>query len=298
MIKSLDSLFSHVKSGNKKTIAVAAAEDYDVIKIVNDCNELDLADFILVGDKEKIVKIAEENGLSIDCEIIHVTEHSLAAERAVKLVKEKTANVIMKGLLHTGTFLKAVLNKETGLNKGKLISQISVFDKVYGEGLQLLTDCAMIIQPSLEEKMQLIENAVELALKLGYKIPKVAVLSALEIVNPSIPDTIDAAILSKMAERGQIKNAIVDGPFALDNAISPEAAKHKNIKGEVAGNADILLVPNLQVGNVLTKSLVYYAGRKVAAAVMGGTAPVVMTSRTDTIENKILSIALAIYISD
>jgi len=203
----------------------------------------------------------------------------------------------MKGLLHTGTFLKAVLNKEKGLNRGKLISQISIFDKEFGDGLQLLTDCAMAIQPSLDEKKQIIENAVELALRLGYVKPKVAVLSALEVVNPEIADTVDAAILSKMSDREQIKNAIVDGPFALDNAISPEAAKHKGIKGEVAGQADIILAPNLQVGNVLTKALTYYAHMDVAAAVMGAAAPIIMTSRTDTVKNKLLSIALASYIS-
>ncbi|MCR4429627.1 MAG: bifunctional enoyl-CoA hydratase/phosphate acetyltransferase [Tepidanaerobacteraceae bacterium] len=298
MIKSIDSLIANVKSKDKKTIAIAAAEDYDVVKIVNECKAMNLADFILVGDRKKIIKIADQNEIKIDAEIIDLNDHALAAEMAVNLVKQKNANVIMKGLLHTGTFLKAVLNKETGLNKGSLISQISVYDKIEGEGLQLLTDCVISIQPTLEQKMQIIENAVECARKLGIDKPKVAVLSCLEIVNPEIPDTLDAAILSKMADRGQIKNCIVDGPFALDNAVSIEAARHKNINSEVAGNADILLVPNLQVGNVLTKALVYFAKMRVAAAIMGAAAPIVMTSRTDTIDNKILSIALAIYLSD
>ncbi len=298
MIKSIGSIISHVKSENKKTIAVAAAEDYDVVRIVSECNKMDLADFILVGDEEKIIKIAKENYIKLDCEIINIKENFLAAKKVVELTRQKKANVIMKGLLQSSQFLKAVLNKETGLNKGKLISQISVYDKINGEGLQLLTDCAISIQPTLEEKKQIVENAVEFARKLGITTPRVAILSALETVNPAISDTIDAAVLSKMAERGQIKNAIVDGPFALDNAICIEAAKHKNISGKVAGNADILLVPNLQVGNVLTKALVFFARRKVAAAVIGAAAPIVMTSRTDTIDNKILSIALALYTAD
>ena len=259
---------------------------------------MDLADFILVGDEEKIIKIAKENYIKLDCEIINIKENFLAAKKVVELTRQKKANVIMKGLLQSSQFLKAVLNKETGLNKGKLISQISVYDKINGEGLQLLTDCAISIQPTLEEKKQIVENAVEFARKIGITTPRVAILSALETVNPAISDTIDAAVLSKMAERGQIKNAIVDGPFALDNAICIEAAKHKNISGKVAGNADILLVPNLQVGNVLTKALVFFARRKVAAAVIGAAAPIVMTSRTDTIDNKILSIALALYTAD
>ena len=298
MIKSIGSIISHVQSENKKTIAVAAAEDYDVVRIVSECNKMDLADFILVGDEEKIIKIAKENYIKLDCEIINIKENFLAAKKVVELTRQKKANVIMKGLLQSSQFLKAVLNKETGLNKGKLISQISVYDKINGEGLQLLTDCAISIQPTLEEKKQIVENAVEFARKIGITTPRVAILSALETVNPAISDTIDAAVLSKMAERGQIKNAIVDGPFALDNAICIEAAKHKNISGKVAGNADILLVPNLQVGNVLTKALVFFARRKVAAAVIGAAAPIVMTSRTDTIDNKILSIALALYTAD
>ncbi len=298
MLKNLDHLFDEVKGGKKKKIAVAAAEDLDVLKIVDQSMKMGLADFILIGDADKINNMAVENGYNLDLEIIHRPDHKSAAEKAVETVRQGKAGAVMKGLLHTGTFLKAVLNKDTGLNRGKLISQISVYDKEYGgEGLQLLTDCAMSIQPDLAEKKQIIENAVELALKLGYDKPRVALLSAVEVVNPAIPDTLDAAILSKMGDRGQIKNCVVDGPFALDNAISPEAAMHKKIAGEVAGNADVLVVPNLQVGNVLTKSLVYFAGKKVAAAVMGAGAPIVMTSRTDTIENKLLSVALANYIS-
>jgi phosphate butyryltransferase len=215
----------------------------------------------------------------------------------VEFIVKGEADIIMKGLLHTSTFLKSVLNKENGLNAGRLISQISVFDKEFGEGLQLLTDCAMAIQPNLDEKKQIIENAVSLARKIGYKKPRVALLSALEIINPTIQDTVEAAILSKMGDRDQIKNAVIDGPFALDNAISLEAAEHKGIKSEVAGKADILVAPNLQVGNVLTKALTYYAHKDVAAAVMGAKIPIIMTSRTDMIKNKLLSVALASYIS-
>jgi len=298
MIKNIDSIITHVKNNEKKTIAVAAAEDYDVVAIVNECKKMNLADFILVGDKKKITELANQNGINLDSEIIDIKDHALAAQKVVDLKKQNDAHVIMKGLLHTSTFLKAVLNKETGLNKGRLISQVSIYDRIDGKGLQLLTDCVISIQPTLEQKKQIIENAVECARKLGIPKPKVAVLSAVEVVNPDIPDTLDAAILSKMADRGQIKNCIVDGPFALDNALSVEAARHKNINSEVAGNADILLVPNLLVGNVLTKALVFYAKMKVAAAVMGVDAPIVMTSRTDTIENKILSIALALYLAD
>ena len=297
MIKDLKDLIEQVKSREKRKIVVAAAEDLDVLEVVEEVKKLELAEFILVGDKEKIEKIAADNNKKLLCEVIHETDHKKAAEKAVELVVKGEAGAIMKGLLHTGTFLKAVLNKEKGLNRGKLVSQISVFDKESGEGLQLLTDCAMAIQPSLDEKKQIIENAVALALKLGYDKPKVALLSALEVVNPVINDTLEAAILSKMGDRGQIKNAIIDGPLALDNAISIESAKHKGIEGVVAGQADILVAPNLQVGNVLTKALTYYAHKDVAAAVIGAGAPVIMTSRADSVKNKVLSVALASYIS-
>lgn len=299
MIKTLDEIFEKVKDRPTRTIAVAVAEDSDVVSVVKKSYEMDLANFILIGDTDKIKELAKESNLDLSkTELIHELDHKLAAEKAVELAREKKADAIMKGNLHTSVFLRAVLNKEKGLRKGNLISQVSVYERFYGQGLQLLTDCAMSIEPTLEEKKSIIENAIELAIKLGCEKPKVALLSAVEVVNPAIPDTMEAAILSKMGDRGQIKNAVIDGPFALDNAVSVEAAKHKGIEGNVAGNADILVAPNLQVGNTLHKSLVYFSKIRVAAAVMGTTAPLVMTSRTDTIDSKLLSIALAAYTTD
>ncbi len=298
MIDNLDDLFDAIQKNEPKKIVIATAEEEGIISLVKDCVKRGIAEFILVGDKEKIRALLDCQ--DIDYKTLEITDrpdHREAAEEAVKLVKDGKANVIMKGDLHTSTFLKAILDKEKGLRKGGLISQITVCEKMDGHGLQMLTDCAMNISPDLVEKKQIIQNAVELAVKLGYEKPRVAVLSALEAVNPAIPDTVDAAILSKMADRGQIKNAIIDGPFALDNAISVSAARQKNIEGDVAGKADILLMPNLQVGNALHKALTYYAQKRIAAAIMGTTAPIVMTSRTDSIDTKLLSVALATYIS-
>lgn len=299
MIKRIDELIERLQTKKPKRIAVASAEDQDVMDIVKKSSEKGLARFILIGDENRINELATSNEISSEIvDIINAKSHEESAKKTISLAMENKCDVVMKGNLHTATFLRAVLDKESGFRKGNLISQISVYDKFYGEGLQLLTDCAMSIFPTIEEKKNIIENAVELAIKLGYDRPKVALLSALELVNPKMQDTIDAAVLSKMADRGQIKNAIVDGPFALDNAISPEAAEHKGIESVVAGQADILVAPNLQVGNVLTKALVYFAKCNVAAAIMGTAKPIVMTSRTDTVENKLLSIALALYISD
>jgi phosphate butyryltransferase len=281
-----------------RKIAVACAEDAAVIEVIKQAMELGYAEFILVGDQAKIKDLLEEQRLDLrDFEILDEKNHGLAAEKAVGLVVDKKANVVMKGELHTATYLKAVLNKEKGLRTGNLVSEITLYDKEDGDGIRMVTDCAMSITPTLDEKRQIIENAVDLALKIGYEKPRVAVLSAVEVVNPAIPDTLDAAILSKMADRGQIKHAFVDGPFALDNAISLSAARQKKLGGEVAGQADILLVPNLQVGNALRKSLTYIAHKTVAVAIMGVAAPVVMFSRSDSTETKLLSIALSAYIS-
>ncbi|MFA6506122.1 MAG: bifunctional enoyl-CoA hydratase/phosphate acetyltransferase [Treponemataceae bacterium] len=293
MIKNFDELLKKVAEGERKTIGVACAEDMEIVEVVRRCESF--ADFILVGDKQKILKLFSESGPAFAGEIIDESDNRKAAERAVQLVKEKKVQTLMKGLVQSGTFLKAILNKEKGLNEGKLISQVSVFEKDSG-GFFFLTDCAIAVKPTLDEKRQIIENAVDLARRLGYDIPKVAVLAAVETVNPDMPETLDAAALSKMAERGQIKNAIVDGPLALDNAVDAAAAKHKGIGGSVAGNADILLVPDLLSGNMLTKALTYIAKKRVAAAMMGVGVPVVFTSRAESIENKILTIALSALI--
>lgn len=298
MILSLNDLYDAVKEKATKKIAIATPEDEGIIKLVKNSLELGIAEFILVGDAAKISDLLCKEGLDDTAfDIHHADSHKAAAEKAVSLVVEGKATVLMKGELHTSVFLKAVLDKERGLRYGNLISQITVTGKVEGEGLLFFTDCAMNIAPTLEEKEQIIENAVGLAIRLGYDKPRVAVLSAVELVNPAMPDTLDAAVLSKMADRGQIEHAIVDGPFALDNAISVTAARQKKIGGEVAGRADIVLVPNLQVGNVIHKGLTYLANKKTGAAVMGARVPIVMTSRADTIDTKLYSIAIATYIS-
>jgi phosphate butyryltransferase len=295
MIRNFEELLKAVQKAQRSTVAVASAEDSDVIQVVSQCSAF--ADFILIGDAKKIESLIKESKTNIAAEIINISDHAAAAGKAVELIKSGKAQNLMKGLLHTSVFLKAILNKETGLNKGRLISQISVYEKPDRSGFQLLTDCAVNIAPLLPEKKQIIENAVEIAQALGYEKPKVAVLAALEAVNPDMPTTLDAAALTVMAQRGQIKNAIVDGPLAFDNAVDTAAARHKGIGGPVAGNADILMVPNLEVGNMLTKALVFWAKKQVAAAMPGVDTPVICTSRTESIENKVLTVALSTYLA-
>lgn len=297
MIKNFEHLIQLAKEKDSKKVAVVAADDLEVLEVIAKAEELNLADFILVGDADKIKKIIEENGLNIKSEVTDESDHKKAADLAVDLVVQGRAGALMKGMLHSSVFLKAILNKEKGLNTGKHITQISVLEKENQEGLMFITDCAITVNPDLLGKKEVLENAVELAHKLGYETPKVAVLASLEVVNPEMQDTIDAAVLSKMAERGQIKGCVVDGPFAFDNAVSVEAAKQKGISSPVAGNADIIVVPNLTVGNTLTKSITYIAKKTVVAATVGAAIPIVFTSRTESLEGKLLSIALAAYTS-
>jgi phosphate butyryltransferase len=297
IIKNFDHLLKLVKQKGKKKVAVISAEELDLLRVVSKAEEMGLAKFILLGDAVEIKKIIAENNLAINAEIVEEKDHKKAADKAVDLVVSGEADILMKGMLQSGIFLKAVLNKEKGLNIGKQITQISVIEKENKNGLQMITDCAIAMNPNLMDKKMILENAVELAHKLGYENPKVAVLAAVEVINPAMPDTIDAAALSKMSERGQIEGCIVDGPFALDNIISMESAAHKGIKGPVAGNADIILVPNLSVGNTLSKAITFFAKRQVPSVTMGVAVPIVFTSRTEHMDGKLLSIAMANYLS-
>ena len=301
MINSFDELIAAVKKQPKKKIAIVSPEGSTVIKLVKQALEAGLADFILVGDEEKIKSMSADAGFDSNLiNIINIADQREAAEEAVRLVLAGSAHAIMKGNLPTATFMRAILDKQNGLNDNKIISEITLYEKIVepsGGGFRFLTDCAINVQPTLDEKKQIIENAVSLAHKLGNPLPKVAVISAVEVVNPFMPDTIEAAALSKMADRGQITGCLIDGPLAFDNAISVEAAEYKKVGGGVAGQADILMMPNLLSANPLRKCLVYYTRQRIATALMGAKAPVIITSRTDSAETMLLTIVLAAYIS-
>jgi phosphate butyryltransferase len=296
-VRNFQHLLELAKEKPTKKIAVVAADDAEVLEVVEKAESIDLAEFILIGDSTKINVITTENGWNLKAEIIDEKDHKEAAEKAVELVRNGQAGTLMKGMLHSSVFLKAVLNKEKGLSIGKHITQISVLEKENDGGFLFITDCAITVNPDLMGKKEVLENAVDLAHKLGNEMPKVAVLAALEVINPDMQETIDAAVLSKMADRKQIKGCIVDGPLALDNAVSSEAAQAKGISGPVAGNADVVVVPSITVGNALTKTLTYLAKQTVIAATMGAAVPIVFNSRTESIDGKLISIALAAYIS-
>ena len=299
MSKNFDDLLSKLKVAEKKTLAVAVAQDEPVLEAVKAAKDKGIADAILVGDKAKIEEVATKIDMDLtEFEIIHEEDVKKAALKAIELVSSGAADMVMKGLVDTATFLRSVLNKEVGLRTGKLMSHVSVFEIEGIDRLILLTDAAFNTYPDLKQKVQIINNSVMVAKACGIENPKVAPICAVEVVNPDMPATVDAALLSKMNDRGQIKGCIVDGPLALDNAISEEAAHHKGVTGLVAGKADILLLPNIDVANVMYKSLTYTAATKNGGILVGTSAPVILTSRADSFETKVNSIALAALVSE
>ncbi|MEH7178664.1 phosphate butyryltransferase [Neobacillus vireti] len=295
----LESLIDKATQLEGNTVAVAVAEDEEVIEAVIEAINRNIANFILFGNKEKINTILNQNiqyPITSDknLTVVHADSNALAAEQAVRAVSNKEATVLMKGNIPTNVLLKAVLNKEYGLRTGNILSHAAVFAIPGFERFTIVTDAGMNISPDLEEKAQIIRNATALAKAIGIEYPKVAPLAAVEVVNLSMQATVDAAALTVMNKRGQISGCIIDGPLALDNAVSVLAAEHKGIQSEVAGRADILVVPTIEVGNVLYKSLIYFAKAKVGAIITGARAPIVLTSRADSAESKLYSLALAI----
>ncbi|SFA44831.1 phosphate butyryltransferase [Parageobacillus thermantarcticus] len=292
----LQSLIDRATKSIDITVAVAAAEDEEVIDAVAMALDHHFGRFVLYGDREQIWQLLKQkNYANLDnIQIVHVNSAMQAAELAVRAVHLNEADVLMKGNVPTATLLKAVLNKEYGLRIGKVLSHVAVFEVPGYDRFIIVTDAAMNISPDLEQKAQIISNAVAIAHAIGIETPKVAALAAVEVVNPSMPATMDAAALTMMQKRGQIKGCVIDGPLALDNAVSLKAAEHKRIDSEVAGKADILLVPDIEAGNMLYKSLVYFANAKVGAIIAGAKAPIVLTSRADSAESKLYSLALAV----
>ncbi len=292
----LEYLIDQAAGQPKKTVAVAVAEDHEVIEAVAKAIKLQLAQFRLYGNQEKIMGMLQEHGLqtSEHVEVIAAMSNAEAAELSVKAVRNGEADVLMKGNIPTANILKAVLNKEWVIRKGSVLSHVAAFEVPNYDRLIFVTDAAMNIAPDVTQKAAIIQNTVEVARAIGIDLPKVAPIAAVEVVNPAMQATIDAAMLTQMNRRGQIKDCIVDGPLALDNAVSQIAAEHKGIVSDVAGKADILLVPTIEAGNVLYKSLVYFADAKVGAMIAGAKAPIVLTSRADSAETKVYSLALAV----
>ncbi|MBU5256152.1 phosphate butyryltransferase [Tissierella praeacuta] len=298
MAKSLEDLLELAKKRGSKKVAVAVAQDKDVLSAIKNATVSKIAEPILVGDKERILEIAKEIQFDLSgIEIINEKDGALACRIATEMVSSGKADVLMKGLIDTSVIMKQVLDSEIGLRTGKVISHVAVFDVSTYHKVFIVTDAAMNIAPNIYQKKEIIENAVELAKSLDIEKPKVAVLASKEKVSPKMEATIHAKELADMNKNGEITGCLVDGPFALDNAISKESAKLKGINSEVAGDADILLVPHIDAGNVLYKCLSFLANAKSAGLIVGTKSPIVLTSRADNEESKLNSIALAVLMA-
>jgi phosphate butyryltransferase len=294
VLKSLSDLKNIVAGGPRKKLIVAAAQDQHSLGAVIRAWKDNVVEPILIGDKESIQNICSANNYDISgLRIIHEPDMEMAVEMSVKMINNKEGDVLMKGKVGTSTLLKHVLNKDYGLRTGNLLSHFALFEVDTYPKVIAVTDVAMNISPNLKDKIAIINNSVSCLIKLGYDKPKVAVLGAVEMVNESMEATLHAALLSKMNQRDQIKNCIIDGPLAFDNAVSLESAQHKGIRSEVAGDTDLLLMPDIEVGNVLYKSLVFFAKAKVAAVILGARVPIVLTSRSDSEQAKYDSILLS-----
>ncbi len=277
-----------------RRLVLAAAEDHNSLASAIMASRDGFIEPILVGDKEEIQKIADENGFEIaGVRIVHEPDTRMAVEIAVRMVRSNQADILMKGRVGTSLLLKGVLNKEWGLRSGALLSHFALFEVEAYHKLIAVTDVAMNIAPNLQDKISIVNNSVACLNRLGVEMPKVAVLGAVEMVSENMQATLDAALLSKMNQRDQIKNCIIDGPLAFDNAISLESARHKCIRSEVAGDTDLLVMPDIEVGNVLYKTLVFFAHAGVAGVILGAAAPIVLTSRSDSDQAKYYSILLA-----
>lgn len=297
----LDRFIEKRDPSQAKRIAVAAAEGKEVLEAINEARKLGLVEPVLVGDAAKIKQIITENGFDLgDCEVVDRKTHKEAAETAVELVRKGEAKVLMKGVLVSSILMKAILNKETGIRDSKTLNIVSIIDSPLMDRLLLLSDAGMVMYPDLDQKIDIINNCVKVARNIGVEVPKVACLAALEQVNPKMQPTMDAAVLAMMSQRGQFKNCVVDGPYQLDLAINPHAVEEKGLPttSPVAGHADVLLVPNIETGNIVNKALRYLGGCNIAGLMAGAAVPVVMSSRADSPLNKLYSIGYAIAAAD
>jgi phosphate butyryltransferase len=297
-IASFKDLLTVAREKGPRTVVAVGAHLKTIVEALGAAHSLGIANAVLIGDEPQIRNIASANEVDVsDSEIVHQPDPKSAARKCMVLVAEGRAHVAMKGRVDTTTFLRAALDKDLGLRTGQLLSHVAAFDIEHFERLIFISDAGVNIAPTLAQKADIIRNAVFVAHKLGIEMPRVAVLASNEVVNPKMPVNIEAAALAKMADRGQITGALVDGPLALDNAISIEAAGTKGIVGPVAGRADILIPPDIEAGNMLAKAIVYFAASPMAGVVVGARAPLIVASRSALYEDELNSIALGVIMS-
>ena len=294
-LKNFQELIAKVQNNDsKKRVAVAAAHDEHTLEAVFRAVNDKLVEPVLIGDKEKITEILKKLKVEFDFnDIISTNSDQEAAEKTVELINDNKADFIMKGKLQTADLLKAVVNKEKGLRTGKVMSHVAILEVPTYHKLISITDGGMMMYPDVEEKKQIIENVVDVFNAMGYECPKVAVLAAVETVNPKMPETVDADILKKMNQNGEIKNCIVEGPISVDLTLNKESAAIKGFDSPVTGDADILIAPNITTGNIMSKAILELAHGKMAGMIVGAKVPIVLTSRGATSEEKYLSLVLS-----
>jgi phosphate butyryltransferase len=294
-LKNFRELIAEVqRSDSKKRVAVAAAHDEHTLEAVFKAAKDKLVAPVLIGSKAEIAEILKKLNVKYDFDSVICTESDKeAAEKTVELINANKADFIMKGKLQTADLLKAVVDKEKGLRTGKVMSHVAILEVPAYHKLIAITDGGMMMYPNAEEKKQILENAVDVFLAMGYESPKVAVLAAVETVNPKMPEAVDADILKKMNQSGEIKNCIIEGPISVDLTFSKESAKIKGYNSPVTGEADILLVPNITTGNIMSKALIEMADATMAGMIVGAKVPIVLTSRGATSQEKYLSLVLS-----
>jgi phosphate butyryltransferase len=298
MVTSFNDLEKIALKNPAKRVALAMAEETDALKAITEASEAGIVVPVLVGNSDAIKKTADDAKINIDgFKIVEAEGEQASAAKAVELVRNGEADCLMKGKTATATIMRAVLNKEKGLRSSGMLSHIAIINPPTYHKLLVMTDSALNIAPDFKEKISLIENALSVSRKLGIDKPKVAVIGAVEKVNPAMPATLDAALLSKMADRGQIKNCMIDGPFALDNAISKKSCDIKGIKTEVGGDTDVLLFPDIEAANVFYKSIAYLTDYPMAGLIVGAAAPIILTSRSDSDKIKYLSILAGVSLA-
>lgn len=291
-MKDFDSLIEKVKLMDKSTVSVAAADDEEVLKAVKIASDLGFIESILVGNQEKIEAMVKDIGLR-NYEIVHADTPEEAALEAVKIVKSGRAQVLMKGFVNTSVYMRAILNREFGLRTGRLLSLLAVYDIPEYHKLLFCTDSGVNVSPNLQQKKDILTNTLLATKSMGLDMPKVAALTANEMVDPKIQATLDANALVEMVGKGEIPECIIEGPIAFDVAFDKGAAEHKGIDSKIAGDVDVLMFSNMETGNALGKSWLHFNKAKWAGIILGGSNPVVLGSRSDTAEIKVNSIALA-----
>ncbi len=293
MLKSLEELKSFIPHIKKQRLVIAAAHDENIVEAIDEANKLGIIEPILIGKQIEIIELLKKYNIDYyNYTIIDSESDELSAFKAVEMIRENKADILMKGLLDTKVLLKEVVNRETGIRRRKVLSHVTLLSYPNLDRILFATDCAMIISPSLEEKIEIIENVLELSKKLDYTKPLIGIVSAVEKVNPKILSTVDAASLKETFINRE--DCILDGPFAIDNLVSMESVHHKGIKSEVAGKADILVFPNIESGNVFYKTSTFLANATAAGIILGASCPIVLTSRADSSVSKLNSIILSV----